>query len=479
MRPLISGLLLALAACAQQTLPRTAALAPAAKLCTAATCAAGAAVGGSYLAEAPIARQGQSRIVPVPAAVGGQSRVVEATTTTASTAAGIDPTAAPYDAAGNGTTNDFAALQKACTAAAAAGSKLLLGGHIFAFAGTVTGGCPISGPGAITEQTAAIDALVVPNTAQGTSLSDFTCYAPSGSTAGACIHDEGYRTAIEDVTTVNGCIGIDDDDPWGAYFSNVYVWYGQIAPGCRGLRVGHGTLSQGSTITNLNVGAPPGVANTYAIEIIDAGGALFLGGNMQAMGTLIDPGNGQTVAWTQFVGTVVGDTLPGSSLTVQPGAGGLVQGLTMQAGVWGGQAGYCAGLSGCPASGFNPVPSIVVNAAAGAIKGMHFNALRLMSGLGGDGIYAVGPNLTDLTVESSVICGVAGAAIELGQGVGASIEDSKLNSGCDSAQPTPNTAALKLDGGNVVLYTGNDMTGSQGVVGTPAAGSIMTENLGP
>lgn len=414
-------------------------------------------VGGSYLAEAPRA----------------------AASSTASTAAGIDPTASPYSCPTNNTSSASTCLQSAITAAAAAGQKVILGGHTFSVTATLQVTAPIEGPGAISQQTAGIDTLLVPNTAQGVRLANFACYAPAGSTAGACIHDEGYRTVIEDVVTVNGCIGIDDDDPYGAYYANDYVWYGSIASGCRGLRIGHGAYSQGSYILNLNVGAPAGVTNTYGAELVNVGGATFSGGGSLGLGTLVDPGSGQVIAWTVFSGYVFGDTLPSSGLTVQPATGGLVQGLFSVGGSWVGTAGYCAGTAGCPASGYNAAPSIDLDAAAGTIKGAHFTAQRIVTGLGGQGIYAAGPNLTDLTIDGSSICGTATAAIELGAGVGASIRNNDLRSDCDSAVATPTVPALKLDGGNTVLFTGNDMTGSAGISGTAASGSAIGSNLGP
>lgn len=423
---------------------------------------------------AACAQQPQQRADSVPAAA---PRTAAATAT--STAAGIDPTQAPYSCPTNGTSSASACLQTAITAAAAAGQKVILGGHTFGVTTTLQVTAPIEGPGAISQQTAGIDTLLVPSTAQGVRLANFACYAPAGSTAGACIHDEGYRTVIEDVVPVNSCIGIDDDDPYGAYYANDYVWYGSIASGCRGLRIGHGAYSQGSYILNLNVGAPAGVTNTYGAELVNVGGATFSGGGSLGLGTLVDPGSGQVIAWTVFSGYVFGDTLPSSGLTVQPAAGGLVQGLFSVGGSWVGTAGYCAGTAGCPASGYNAAPSIDLDAAAGTIKGVHFTAQRIVTGLGGQGIYAAGPNLTDLTIDGSSICGTATAAIELGAGVGASIRNNDLRSGCDSAEATPSEPALKLDGGNTVLFTGNDMTGSAGISGTAASGSVTAPNLGP
>jgi hypothetical protein len=422
------------------------------------------AVSGSYLAETPRATA----------------------TTTASTAAGIDPTVAPYSCAGNDTTNDLACLQKAITAAAAAGQKVLLGGHIFAVAGTLSVTASVEGPGGINQQTTGIDTLVVSNTAQGTRLSGFTCYAPAGSTVGACIHDDGAWTEIDHVETVNGCIGIDDDDAWAGRYSHVYVWFGSIAPGCRGIVFGRNALTQGTRLEDYEVGMPAGVANTYAVELVDVGGAWLLQGDALGGGTLVDPGSGQAVTWTEIHGgTAMGDTLPGSAITVMPAAGGIVAGLMLSA--WAGQAGYCVGQAGCPASGLNNVPGIDIDASAGSIRGVHLQGQRIMSG-GGQGVYAIGPNLSGLTIDAAVICGNAGPAIELGPGVSAAIRDNSLRgpetvagvtTGCDYGGSASTQPAVKLDGDNVVLYTGNDMTGSQGVVGIPAVGSVTSPNLGP
>jgi hypothetical protein len=363
---------------------------------------------------------------------------------------GIDPTAAPYSCAGNGTTNDTTCLQAALTAAAAAGEPVLCSGHDFAVTSIQVTASLLGGSEdatCITQLGANNNVLVIPAGAQGIALSNFRVMCgttAAANTAGACVWDEGAQTRIVHVALVNPFWGIEADDPFKALYQHLDIasYGGAPAPGWRGIVVGKNVLAQ-ADIEDGVLGPPTGQpgSNSAAIELVNAG-SVYLANNdpMYATnGTLVDPGQGQSVTWTMAVNTTLGDTTAGPALLIAPQQGGVVAGFFCTQ-CWVGQAGYAT-------NGFTAQPGAEIDAALGAVKGVHFDGLRAFSN-GGDGVFVTGP-AADIEIANATICGngqADGAGIHLQGTVDVRLRGGIVGTDCDDSAVAPTAAGVMLDG---------------------------------
>jgi hypothetical protein len=364
-------------------------------------------------------------------------------------AAGIDPTAAPYNAAGNGTTNDTAALQAALTAAAAAGVPVLCGGHDFAVT-SVTVSAAIEGGSenstCITQLGSNNNVLVIPAGAKGVELANFQVWCGAGATAntsGACIWDAGTQTRIVHVVLVNPYWGIEDDDTFKALYQHLDILpLGAPSPGWRGIVIGKNAYAS-AAIEDVVMGPPAGEPGSGSadIELVNAG-SVYLAGNdllYAQNGTLVDPGAGQSVDWTMAVNTAFGDTTAGPALLIAPQKGGTVNGFFATQG-WVGQAGYAT-------AGFTAEPGVEIDATAGAVKGVHLLGLRAFSN-GGDGVFVTGA-AGDVEIAEATICGngqAEGAGIHLQGAVAVHVRGGIAGTDCDGSAVAPTSAGVLLDG---------------------------------
>lgn len=280
----------------------------------------------------------------------------------------------------------------------------------------------------------------------------------SGSSGtGTALFTTAYDIIVDDVRTYKGCIGA---DMAGAGFTIDRSDFEDFA--CGGIRVGHTTTNGVTTdprIMNTAIISHINPAAQYGVKVEDAGGLYMTNNDIlyPTIGTWFAPGTNQWIAWPFFDNTVIADSSGyyGSA----SGTGFLIDTAASTGKITGGQ--FTSSWVGTNVNGV-----VVQNTGGGTISGLHFLGLRALGSGWTSGAAVVGNNIsinagTDITVDSSHICGNIGSGmlIFVGTGVsGGAIRNNRGGATCDAQTGMP-AAGVTFNGSNSNwIVTGNDFS---------------------
>jgi len=403
--------------------------------------------------------------------------------------AGVQATPMLWGAKGDGTTNDYAAVQAALTAMA--GKTLYIGPHTYCVSPGVTlaaGSSLIDTRGYNSVPTAPslracatnLTALTINSNdlVQGVVIDMLTAGA---STTGAGISGRVVNDTLIDHSVVyGGCLGVDlgGNNP---VLQHSWIRQQDGLSGCGGVRVGDATTNTGTLdarIESTEIATTPTAA--YGMLIEDAGG-LYLSNNdiiFANIGTWIDPKAGQVVAYMFASNTVLGDTcgqnpnLATCMVIDTASSTGTVQGLQIN-GSWTSNSQVGAGV-------------LIRNTGGGNISGVHFVGHRaFLNRFNGIEIDApASGTLTGVTFDAGTICGQqSGSDFTIGAGVSeVSVRDSTIGTTCDgqtvgTVNPTYGIAIGSA--ATHLVITNNDLTGlSTAIAGSPTGPTIIENNIG-
>ena len=313
-----------------------------------------------------------------------------------------------WGAAGNGTTNDAAAMQAAVTAMQ--NRTLYLGSHLYGLSAGVTSSGQIKivgdGGGEGIYATGCHSGFV-PLTANITVL---TLNGAGSSVSGTCVNGGGVTNtsgagiavgAANSVTIagnqVNGeCFGVDvsgsgtTQNVGALVDGNTFTTVNSAS--CAAIRVG--ANSTGGNTVNTKITNNEIYCNNASIGMLflDSGGALVSKSTPYACsyGTKIFPGANQDAIWLAFDETVVGDTSTADDLLIDTAASSAtITGLK-----------FSASWSSAASGG----PSVLIqdSASSGGVLGIHFSGHRTyMSGNNAGFDIKAGQ---DVTIDTSTIC---------------------------------------------------------------------------
>ncbi len=309
------------------------------------------------------------------------------------------------------------------------------------------------------------------------------------STSGAAIVNYGtFGVQMSHLRINNGCIGVDEQLSVINRFEGGSIRSGgvSLAPGCGGIRVGHG--STGAQLTDFHItDTHIDSIGEYAVLVKDVGGLFINGSDFigSLYGTLIQPGANQHVKWLTASNTYLGDTTCNAALRIDPSAAtASVTGLRFTQ-TWTSSAGTG---TGCDAPGV-----IVQNTGGGVVKGVHFLGHRSVN----NATYGmiINSGVSDVTVDNSEICNNSTATLEapgttydgiaIGNGAsGVAIRNNRISANCINI---PSTSTFQKSGvlfvgtSSSITIIGNDLRGhSASSIGgaSPTGASIIRDNTG-
>jgi hypothetical protein len=403
-----------------------------------------------------------------------------------------------FGAVGDGVTNDTTAVQNAINTVTAAGGNhtLYLGGHSYCVSGLVLN-APIrivgsnktfqsNGSPGFTQCVQNNPVLTIQPGANGSVLEDFVINGSTTlSTSGAEIINQAGSTLISQVTINNPCVGIEDDGNNNIYSGITISGSRSDSNSCGGFWVGRTTTNESTIDVRITNSVLPLTGYQFGIQLQDSGGAYIYNNDIlfSQYGTLVDPGANQFTDWTFASNTVLGDSVLYNGLLMSPGASSAqIRGFFCDQ-CW-------VGSVGKSGSSFINEPGIVLqNPNGGNFVGAHFTSLRAFS-VGGTG-FVVGPNVADVVLNDSALCGlnlsnstnVFGA--EINGGAAVHIQNNRIAFGCNGTRGNPLTAAILIQGGSLtgpLMVVGNDLSGNTTPISVASAFSatqmaIIEHNL--
>lgn len=249
---------------------------------------------------------------------------------------------------------------------------------------------------------------------------------------------------LYNVDIQNSCIGADvNGNTIGMLNVNITNVSGV---GCGGIRIGY--LTKGTTVNaqilDTVVQSSKTTPADFDMELLDSGGSFIMNDNLlfAKQGTVIAPGAGQFVQWTEFVGTVLGDTTVNQAFYVNPTSStGKVLGTRVQGG-W-------------AASNSSGDLVQILNTNGGTVDSLDF-AQTYFSNTPGNA-FTLGPNVTNVSIGgASKLCAYGAAGVNLQSGAaGLSLVGSDVIPAC-MGNTGAGVTGINFGGSNNLLVISGD-----------------------
>jgi len=386
---------------------------------------------------------------------------------------GISPM--QFGAKGNGSGNDTNAVQAAIDAATNA--TVLLGPGTYAVDGLTCNhrmqmiGAS-GGGGFITRAPNQTVLTLAPGCNNSLFRSFWISNAGAASGTGILIAPGTSSITLEHITIGGTCVGLDINGV--DHSANRILINGTVGAACYGVRVGHQTNSGQTSDFRLTsstlAGNQAGPGGT-GVLIEDSGGMQVTNTNVIFFnkGTVIKPGGTgvvqQTVWWTFFSNTVLGDTDTSVAFEIDTGRSDAQVKSLMCIGCW---------MSSSTAG-----PGLTISNTAGAavFHGFHFIGARVyQNNLDGVDLNAG----TDIDFDTSFVCGNSVAAGHHGIVAAANVTNLRIRGGkiggfCDGFVTTYNNGIILTGPNTGVLIQGVDL--SQGNINTIIYGAGVVARI--
>lgn len=408
----------------------------------------------------------------------------------AQVAAVVSPADAPYGCYGDAVHDDTNCFQAALTASQ--GRELYLGPHQYLITRplVITGPVHIRGVGTgwqtdssscLKVGVANLSSLITVTRAGGGSTFRDFCIQPmpgvvNRSGAAITINGDANSVKIENLWIAQPCIGIDVNGNSNTIGGSLTLISMVGGAGCMGIRVGAQTTRAATADVRIenttvigNQSSPP----DENVLVLDAGGLYFahddfLYGNV---GTKILPGANQQITWMYALDSALGDTTSNQGLyinTSDPTA--QIKGLNF-ATTW-------------TASTATGDEVYIGNSAGGKVADinfLHHRAYIAANNATGNG-FTIGPNVSNVSINSSEICGYSGYGISMLAGAGGlMLTSSRVQPTCALLTGKGLYGVYFAGGNSNILINGNDFTGNNGnygaIGGTPQSNAVITANL--
>lgn len=392
-----------------------------------------------------------------------------------------------FGAAGDGVTDDTAAINAALAhiGSMGSGSIYAMEGHKYAISGTITikDGTSFVGGGWDNSTIKLLNGSFTPAIKMEPRTELRNWYVDATPQNAGVVIQQGssaldYRSLVSRVLVFKGCVGIDVE---GVGHSILDSWVNSTnaVGGCGGIRVGHSTPNASTVETRIantsvvcDFNAP--TRADYGLRVEDSGG-LFYGPNNDIIGcidgTIIKPGANQQVSATFAHNSVVGDTSQQIGLLIDTGAPSAVVQGNMFVNTW---------TSGSTSPGGTGI--IIENTGGGTIAGTNFIGHRVYQNFN-NGVEIKVPaagTIADTTFDNIRICNTqTGTAFLLDAGQSATIRNSRIGKQCDGLTAGNTTGLLygiALAANTQLIAMGNDLSYSGAEAWSPIAGGPPVGN---